>query len=87
MPPSDVTSKPPAGDSNEDFGDELDDIFDYDVDAPISNFAAEPAKETTSSSNKRKSGAGLGIDEEVEVAKKARRPRVKLDEDRYDVFY
>ncbi len=79
---STAKSSKPAGNSTQDVGDEFDDIFDYDVDAPISKFAPEPAKEKPTSSNKRKSGAGLGIDEEVEVAKKVRRPQVKLDEDR-----
>ena len=69
-------------------GDEFDDLFDYEVggeDDPFSeNYKipnkAPDAKETAS---KGKSGAGLGIDEEVEVARKPRAPRVKLDENRF----
>jgi replication fork protection complex subunit Csm3/Swi3 len=72
-------------------GDEFDDLFDYEVggggeDDPFSeNYegAAKPAvKDTAIKSN---SGAGLGIDEEVEVARKPRAPRVKLDEHRFVV--
>ena len=69
-------------------GDEFDDLFNYEVggeDDPFSENYKVPnkvpaAKENTS---KGKSGAGLGIDEEVEVARKPRAPRVKLDENRY----
>lgn len=42
---------------------------------------ATPEPETQSS--KPKDGQGLGIEEEVTVAKRARVPRVKLDETRY----
>jgi replication fork protection complex subunit Csm3/Swi3 len=76
------TEGPTAG------GDELDDLFNYDVDDVNDPFnenyvvpgSKEKAKELAS---KSKSGAGLGIDEEIEVTRKARAPRVKLDEDRY----
>lgn len=45
----------------------------------------KPGDRPDSGANKRKEpGDGLGIDEEVSVAKKARVPRVKLDQDRYD---
>jgi replication fork protection complex subunit Csm3/Swi3 len=75
------TEGPSAG------GDEFDDLFDYDVggeDDPFSdNYKvpnkAPPPKEPAS---KGKGGAGLGIDEEVEVTRKPRAPRVKLDEHR-----
>ena len=67
-------------------GDEFDDLFDYGIggeDDPFSENYKAPnrpaAKETT---NTGKSGAGLGIDEEVEVTRKPRAPRVKLDEHR-----
>ena len=80
------TEGPSAG------GDEFDDLFDYEVggdDDPFSENYKVPdkapaAKETIT---KGKSGTGLGIDEEVEVARKPRAPRVKLDEHRYTFFY
>ncbi|KAH7018232.1 replication fork protection component Swi3-domain-containing protein [Microdochium trichocladiopsis] len=57
------------------------DIDDYDVDDDP--FASEPEdKQKPASSKKRKDVTGLGIDEEVAVAKKARVPNVKLDETR-----
>lgn len=71
-------------------GDEFDDLFDYEVggeDDPFSeNYkaATNPAAKETES--KGKSGAGLGIDEEVEVTRKPRAPRVKLDEHRLVVM-
>ncbi|KAI0018099.1 Swi3-domain-containing protein [Xylariomycetidae sp. FL0641] len=57
------------------------DINNYDIDDP---FASENEREKNASanSNKRKGANALGIDEEVSVAKKARVPRVKLDESR-----
>ena len=74
------TEGPSAG------GDEFDDLFDYDVDVndPFSDnykgpAAVEKARKATDIS---KSGAGLGIDEEVQITRKPRVPRVKLDEDR-----
>ena len=78
MPAAETASKL----AEKDVFDDLDDIFDYDVHAPISNFAPDSTKEKQSSASKSKSTAGLGIDEEVEVAKRARRPRAKLDENR-----
>lgn len=76
------TEEPSAG------GDEFADLFDYEVDAEDDPFSASyqvpnkapPPNETTI---KGKSGAGLGIDEEVEITRKPRAPRVKLDEHRY----
>lgn len=58
------------------------DIDDYDVDDDP--FASEPEdkEKNAPASKKRKDVAGLGIDEEVAVAKKARIPNVKLDETR-----
>jgi replication fork protection complex subunit Csm3/Swi3 len=74
------TEGPSAG------GDEFDDLFDYDVDAndPFSeNYKLPATKEKTKeSTSKTTSGAGLGIDEEIEVTRKPRAPRVKLDENR-----
>jgi len=71
-------------------GNEFDDLDDYgfddtnDPNDPFSSAYVGPKtikeKEVES---KKKDSAGLGIDEEVEVSKKPRVPRVKLDENRY----
>jgi replication fork protection complex subunit Csm3/Swi3 len=67
-------------------GDEFDDLFDYDVGGLDDVFRdLEPRKPTSpkDTSRKGRSDLGLGIDKEVEVVKKPRVPRVKLDENRY----
>lgn len=63
----------------------FDDLDNYFMDGDVDDDPfASPKPEDNSKSNKRKEpGDGLGIDEEVSVAKKARVPRVKLDQDRY----
>jgi replication fork protection complex subunit Csm3/Swi3 len=69
--------------------DDLDDLFNYDVgdeNDPFSDNYKPPNRTDTPNapaSKTSKNGAGLGIDEEVEVSKKIRAPRVKLDENRY----
>jgi replication fork protection complex subunit Csm3/Swi3 len=67
-------------------GDEFGDLFDYDIDDendPFSdNYKPPAAKEREAQAEKARNDAALGIDEEVEVTRKARAPRVKLDEDR-----
>jgi hypothetical protein len=73
-------------------GDEFDDLNDYDIELddptdPFGNNYQVPQDKNASSKNnsereKGKSGDGLGLDEEVEVTRKARAPRVKLDEHR-----
>jgi hypothetical protein len=76
-----LTPGPTAG------GEQLDDLFDYDVDLddvfrPLSPLKPiEPAAEKKAL-GRGQNGLGLGIDEEVEVTKKQRAPRVKLDENR-----
>ncbi|POS76303.1 Swi3 domain-containing protein [Diaporthe helianthi] len=62
----------------------FDDLDNYLMDGDLDDDPfASPKPEDNSKSNKRKEpGDGLGIDEEVSVAKKARVPRVKLDKDR-----
>ncbi|KAH9905406.1 Swi3-domain-containing protein [Xylariomycetidae sp. FL2044] len=58
-------------------------IDDYDVDDDV--FASDnddSAQKTDTHSKKRKDASGLGIEEEVAVAKKPRVPNVKLDENR-----
>ncbi|TEY57564.1 hypothetical protein BOTCAL_0213g00070 [Botryotinia calthae] len=84
-PPRPLPTETPNAGGNE--FDDLDDLFDYDAgDAndPFSDNYVVPGskdKETTKNSERNpKSGAGLGIDEEIEVTKKPRVPRVKLDE-------
>lgn len=80
------TGGPSAG------GDEFDDLFGYedDVNDPFSESYVVPgAKEkekAREAEQKAKSGSGLGIDEEVEVTRKPRAPRVKLDENRYGLY-
>ena len=66
-------------------GDNLDDLFDYDAGLDDVFADLEPPKTTTPTDTARRvlTDAGLGIDKEVEIVKKPRVPRVKLDEDRY----
>jgi replication fork protection complex subunit Csm3/Swi3 len=52
-------------------------LIDLDNDDPF----ASPSPD--SGSKKRKERDGLGIDKELDLKKKARVPRVKLDEERY----
>jgi len=78
------TGGPSAG------GDEFDDLNDYDIELddptdPFGNNYQVPQDKTSSnntSKEKGKSGDALGLDEEVEVTRKPRAPRVKLDEHR-----
>ncbi len=65
-------------------GDDLDALFDYDVemDDVFRDLSPPRAAQNSEASAKKGTGTGLGIDEEVEVARKPRAPRVKLDEDR-----
>ncbi|RDL41609.1 Uncharacterized protein BP5553_01588 [Venustampulla echinocandica] len=82
-----VASRPLPTDGPSAGGDELDDLFDYEggMDDPFSENYKPPvtSKQTTNPTAAReRSGAGLGIDEEVEVTRKPRAPRVKLDEHR-----
>ena len=61
----------------------FDDLDDFNLDGleddPFGSPSPQP--ETQDKSNKRKSD-GLGIDEEIDVSKRARVPRIKLDETR-----
>jgi replication fork protection complex subunit Csm3/Swi3 len=61
--------------------DDLDNygVDDFGVD-PFAVSSDENADKADSQTNKRKDVAGLGIDEAVAVSKKARVPRVKLDD-------
>lgn len=85
---SDTNTRPLPTEGPSAGGDEFDDLFNYDADVndPFSeNYVAPSAKERQreiDAAAKAKGGAGLGIDEEVEVTRKARAPRVKLDENR-----
>lgn len=78
---------PPAGGDTE-FND-LDDLFDFDEgdeNDPFSENYKPPNRDDSTKQSKSKTSrndSGLGIDEEVEVSKKIRAPRVKLDEHRY----
>jgi replication fork protection complex subunit Csm3/Swi3 len=77
---------PPPGET------QFDDLNNYDVgdeDDPFSDNYKPPNKKDTenpASMLANRNGAGLGIDEEIEVSKKIRAPRVKLDEHRYNLF-
>lgn len=79
--PSKTSSKPP-----EPRRPALDDIDsylleeDFDVGDPFGSPSPDAGK------NKRKEPGGLGIDEEVEVKKRATVPRVKLDEARFGLY-
>lgn len=67
--------------------DELDDLFDYDVDlggvfGEVDTNMDLPVKQASSSKAGAKDNSiGLGIDEEIKIAKR-RRPVAKLDKDR-----
>lgn len=63
---------------------ELDDLDNYFLEGDLDDDPFASPKGDKSGSNKRKApGDGLGLDEEVSVAKKPREPRIKLDQDRY----
>ena len=68
-------------------GDNIDDLFDYDVDMNDvfreidTNLDAPSKKSPSRKAEGKENGAGLGIDEEIRITKK-RRPVVKLDESR-----
>lgn len=57
----------------------LDDLDTFFLDGDLDDDPFAPSKD----SNKRKGPGDLNVDEEVSVAKKARVPRVKLDQERY----
>ncbi|KAK1726161.1 hypothetical protein CaCOL14_003847 [Colletotrichum acutatum] len=62
---------------------EYDDLDVYNVDDDFDDpFKSPPPGAKDGSTNKRKQAEALGLDEEVEVAKRVRVPRVKLDEAR-----
>ena len=56
--------------------DETDDVFNDDFQHTSKDISVDAA-------SKKSGGANLGLDEEVEVTRKPRAPRVKLDEHRY----
>ena len=72
-------------------GDDLEfgDLFDYEVageDDPFSdNYKTTSNPAVKEAAIAGESGAGLGIDEEVEITRKPRAPRVKLDEHKFVV--
>lgn len=65
---------------------DLSDLDDYDagVDDPFSENYRTPAQKAAEkeSTSKSKSAADLGVDKALEITRKPRAPRVKLDEDR-----
>lgn len=88
MPPTKTTSG--GASSRPADRDDLDSVFgDFDDDDPFRPFSPPkavkaPAKVSAGFTNSRnnRDAEGLGLDEEVEVTKKPRAPRVKLDETR-----
>lgn len=70
---------------------DFDDLDNYFLEGDLDDdpFASpKPGDKFDSGANKRKEpGDGLGIDEEVLVAKKARLPRIKLDQERYGCMH
>lgn len=68
--------------------DDFDDLFNYDIDdtAEVSNKPTKATESSKGSANKKKPADGLGIDEAIEITRKPRAPRVKLDENRW-VYY
>jgi replication fork protection complex subunit Csm3/Swi3 len=85
---SPATSRPLPTEGPTAGGDELDDLFNYDVDDindPFSeNYVMPESKERAKeAAAKAKTDADLGIDKKLEITRQPRAPRVKLDEDRY----
>lgn len=67
-------------------GDDLDDLFGFDAgldDALRELTPPRVAPQSDGNKNKKRKSDILGLDEEVEVAKKIRAPKPKLDCDRY----
>ena len=66
---------------------DIDDIFDYSaggIDDVFNDDFQHTSKDiSVDAASKKSGGANLGLDEEVEVTRKPRAPRVKLDEHRY----
>ncbi|EGY23494.1 Chromosome segregation in meiosis protein 3 like [Verticillium longisporum] len=63
----------------------LDDLDNYDIDDfddPFRSPSPQPQAQTQNGSSQKRKIDGLGLDEEVDVAKRARVPRIKLDETR-----
>lgn len=62
----------------------LDDLDNYFLDGDLDDDPfASPSGKKSDSNKRKKPGDGLGLDEEVSVEKKARVPRIKLDQERY----
>lgn len=62
--------------------DELDNFF-LDGDLDDDPFASPKGGKNDTNNKRKEPGDGLGIDEEISIAKKARVPRIKLDQDRF----
>jgi len=64
--------------------DQSHDVLDnYFLDDDFEDPVASPPRNATADASRRNQPGGLGIDEEVSVQKRARVPRVKLDETRF----
>lgn len=77
MTSSEAMSRMQPADGPSAGGDDLDDLFDYDAGIDESAFRAPSPPRTT-----KAKGDALGIDEAVEVIKKIRAPKPKLDDTR-----
>ncbi|KAH8660918.1 replication fork protection component Swi3-domain-containing protein [Tricladium varicosporioides] len=85
---SEVTNRPLPTEGPSAGGEQLDDLFDYDLDMEDDPFAepltttAPPKLGAGNAGNNARKEDKLGIDDEVEQTRKPRAPRVKLDEHR-----
>jgi len=60
---------------------QIDDLFDYDIDTGVPDLDVSlnvPGQKNTSTKK-----VDLGVDEEVRITKKVKRPTVKLDAERW----
>ena len=88
MASAEVPSRPlPSGGPTAGAIDWDNDIDNYEIDGENDPFAENyknpAAMKQAGAGSKGYSGSGLGIDEEIEVTRKPRVPRAKLDEHRY----
>lgn len=81
---SDTESRPLPTEGPTAGGDELDDLFNYGIDDEndpfADNYVSNKAKERQRNADEE--NAKQAVDAEVEITRKPRAPRVKLDENR-----
>jgi replication fork protection complex subunit Csm3/Swi3 len=85
--PSKTNSKPAAAPTAEPDSTAFinDYLADWDDDDPFRSVSPEPAQKKNDQA-KRKATDALGIDEQIDLTKKPRAPRVKLDETLFVFF-